>query len=394
MKKKGNPQGKKKVQPGTNWQILLFIMVAVISRFLLAAYGHNYDFESYKIVAEILRHGGNVYAETSRYNYGPVWFLVIGLLDQLSFLFSDPQAAFRFLITSLLTMSDLILAFLLIRHWGLKAGILLLINPLSVIVTGYFSQFDNLAIMLALFGCIIYSEDFSDKFSRNKFLGLILIGISLMTKHLFFLFPLWLAVKEKNHKQKLLALLLPGLLFVISFIPFWAGGERGIIENVVGYNSMKNAPLLNFFAYGLDNNFAIGRFLWVLLLITGAFVFRKAHLKESLMYYLLLLLIFSPSVIHHYLAIVVVPIAVFPNWIFSVYTVVASYILLLDNLGLNIRFLLESAPDIFLFRVHGKFIFNIPIAILFAGLIWTFYQRQTTIQAKHFIKWLKRWTST
>ena len=44
---------------------------------LLRTFPGNYDTESYGIVAGIARRGGDVYRETLRYNYSPLWAGVV-----------------------------------------------------------------------------------------------------------------------------------------------------------------------------------------------------------------------------------------------------------------------------------------------------------------------------
>lgn len=48
-------------------------LLGLMLRMLLAAQPfYNFDVESYSLVAGIVREGGNVYAETIRYNYSPL----------------------------------------------------------------------------------------------------------------------------------------------------------------------------------------------------------------------------------------------------------------------------------------------------------------------------------
>src|SRR5262249_27391892 len=78
---------------------------------LYLAYTHagNYDQQSYEIVAGIARRGGNVYAETSRYNYSPVWFHVLLFLKNISLI---TGLAFPFVIRAFLTLVDLLCAWI------------------------------------------------------------------------------------------------------------------------------------------------------------------------------------------------------------------------------------------------------------------------------------------
>src|SRR5262245_54515821 len=78
---------------------------------LYLAYTHagNYDQQSYEIVAAIARRGGNVYAETSRYNYSPVWLYVLLLLKNISLI---SGLAFPFVIRAFLTLVDVLCAWI------------------------------------------------------------------------------------------------------------------------------------------------------------------------------------------------------------------------------------------------------------------------------------------
>lgn len=63
---------------------IVICALGIMARFFVMQLGHNYDFESYMIVGDIVSKGGNVYAETYRYNYGFVFFFIQGLGYKLS----------------------------------------------------------------------------------------------------------------------------------------------------------------------------------------------------------------------------------------------------------------------------------------------------------------------
>src|SRR5688500_16623149 len=98
----------------------LIIVLAVLTagtalRFWLSTFGHNFDYDSFLIARDILREGGNVYAETTRYNYAPGWFLIIRALDLLS---GGSEPLFRGLMVALLTLADMGIAALIGRRYG------------------------------------------------------------------------------------------------------------------------------------------------------------------------------------------------------------------------------------------------------------------------------------
>src|SRR5438067_1863227 len=82
-------------------------VAGVAARLMLPRLGFNFDAVSYRIVGDIVTSGGNVYAETQRYNYGPVWFLILGALHWVASFTADPVGLFRSGIVAVLTVADL-----------------------------------------------------------------------------------------------------------------------------------------------------------------------------------------------------------------------------------------------------------------------------------------------
>lgn len=110
----------------------------------------NYDQQSYAIVVDILDRGGNVYAETARYNYSPVWMYVLYALSHTASFFGVP---FAFAPRAFLAAVDLLVALAVARiatatgQNGTKAFLVYYLNPISVLLTGLHGQFDNLAAL-------------------------------------------------------------------------------------------------------------------------------------------------------------------------------------------------------------------------------------------------------
>ncbi|MBQ6111682.1 MAG: hypothetical protein IJL01_04735, partial [Synergistaceae bacterium] len=65
------------------------VLAGITLRFVLMTLGHNFDFESYCIVGKLAAHGKNIYANTGRYNYGPVWFTLLGILWNIASYFQQ-----------------------------------------------------------------------------------------------------------------------------------------------------------------------------------------------------------------------------------------------------------------------------------------------------------------
>ncbi|MGH8022334.1 MAG: hypothetical protein ACRED1_02045, partial [Limisphaerales bacterium] len=59
------------------------LAAGIAARMFVASLGHDYDFESWQLIAGLMDHGQNVYAQTQRYNFAPAWFLILHGLDLL-----------------------------------------------------------------------------------------------------------------------------------------------------------------------------------------------------------------------------------------------------------------------------------------------------------------------
>src|SRR5262245_60802205 len=55
------------------WLVAIWLAILAIRILFLVQFRGNFDVESYDQVVEILRRGGRLYEDTSRYNYSPVW---------------------------------------------------------------------------------------------------------------------------------------------------------------------------------------------------------------------------------------------------------------------------------------------------------------------------------
>lgn len=341
--------------------MLLILSLGILARIGVSLHGHNYDVESYWLVGQIVDNGGNVYAETHRYNYGPVWFGVLGGLYKVTAGFPDHFAAYRISIALFLTVVDIGIALLLWKKFGKKVAALFFLNPISIIITGYHSQFDNLAILLGFAGVLMLAKSETDH--KRTWSGWALLGLSLMTKHILFALPIWLAIKQKVLWKKIAVMVVPFGLFAVSFVPFWQHGREGIINNVLLYRSMNNAPFWTTIAPGiLQNNLPVF-LLFIGSLVAAGFAVRKVGIIKTFLIYLACLVLFSSSIANQYLAILVPFIAVYFNLWLALLTVVATlYLLIEPGAGMGITQLAF---------IPLKFVsLNIQIALLSLGILW------------------------
>lgn len=128
--------------------------VALRLAFVLAFPG-NYDTESYREVLGILDRGGEVYLETARYNYSPLWWNGLRAARGIGGALGLPlQAGVGLLLTAVDLATALVLYRLASRQGGRSRGeaaaLLFLWNPVSVFATGWHGQFDNVGVLCLL----------------------------------------------------------------------------------------------------------------------------------------------------------------------------------------------------------------------------------------------------
>ena len=334
---------KTKQNSQQRWLFFLILIAGLVARLELATLGHNYDMASYRIVVGILDHGGNVYAGTERYNYGPVWFQILHALD---FLARHNETAFRYLLAGLLSLVDAGICILLWRRFGYLAACLFFLNPVSIIITGFHNQFDNLALLLGFWSVLLVGDDFEKPVGRRKFAGLAVLGLSLMTKHLLFAFPFWLAVKQKGLFQKCVVLLVPVAIFLLGFAPYWPGGRAGIIQHVFSYKSSATEYFYNYFVPTAVQFVFSAQAVWLLVLGVFAFINRRKPALESLLLYTCVLVATAPATTNQYFAIPSAFTSVFVNFFTVAYTIVATFHVAVDVNGPHLlKSLLDRADD-------------------------------------------------
>ncbi|HTY86363.1 MAG TPA: hypothetical protein VMB80_02775 [Candidatus Acidoferrum sp.] len=309
------------------------LVTGLVARLLAATCGQDYDMDSWQLVAGIADRGENVYASTDRYNFAPGWFHI---LHGLSVLSGHNPIVFRYLVAGFLSLADAGIFFFLWRRFGRLAACWFFLNPISIIVSGYQCNFDNVAVLLGLLAAGLMRDNLDQPLNRRKFLGLFLLGLSLVIKHVFFAFPFWLAVKQKGMLPKLVVILVPVALFALSFVPYWPAGSQGIVQNVFHYRSFTNEFFYRMFLPQFVQFMFGSQAVWFFLLVLFAFMYRQKNTVESLLLYTCVLVAASPANINEYLAIPGAFVATHLNPFSILYTAVGTLHLLVDVNGFHL----------------------------------------------------------
>ena len=224
--------------------LLVFLLVLVLRLSIAAQFRGNYDSESFRIVADIVLSGQNVYAATTRYNYSPLW---AGALAALWAMARPSFSVFVLLIGLLQTAADVASALLVVRiarrlgrpgDEARRAGLLFFSNPISVLASGAHGQFDGLAILLLL-GAILVALD--DGLERRSGRVVALLSASLLVKHITAFHPLLFSRRARRPGLSDAAVATPYLLLGLSFVPF-LGAWRSIWANVGMYGTRGAKP--------------------------------------------------------------------------------------------------------------------------------------------------------
>jgi hypothetical protein len=350
-----------------NWRAALLVLAAGgVLRVLARSAGHGSDVNSWVHVAGIMAEDGVVYAETKWYNYGPIWFHILDTLRQLTEWMPWPWTAFRLSITSLLILADATIYCLLVRFMNPRVAILFFLNPLSIVVTGYLGQFDNLALLIGLVAVLLYPEERDAPLGRRKVAALSVLGLSLMTKHVLFVLPLWLALKEKTLWRATVVLGAPVAIFLAGFAPYWSVGKEGIIEHVFLYRSSGESPFWDLLGAPLAA-VAPKFILFVATLAALGLVVRKRSPLESFFLYCGAMYLFTPSVYAHYLAIPVLFLAVHMNPPLALFTFFAGWASVFGFL------LPEPLNELRPQRVYRE---PIETVLFLAGFVWALRSRR------------------
>jgi hypothetical protein len=304
----------------------LFAIAAFVSiglKLTLASRWNDYDLLSYGTVASLVLHGKSVYANTAYYNYAPLWSFVLAGLRQISTLFPAMRGqAFHFTVAAFLAVVDVALAALLTTKYRYSAGIFFLCCPVTVILTGAYSQFDNFALLAGLAAWLLVREGATRWQRLLPSAGV--LGVSLIIKHVFFLFPLWLLFWSRlGSLQKRLAYVVIAYgLFGLSFLP-WAVdplSRAGIIEHVFRYRSRFYYSLLHLFAASghfwivSSKETSVLSLIWIVALMAAGIKVGQGR-NELFPMYLLAMFACSPAVNDYYFALPILACAIFyPSW--------------------------------------------------------------------------------
>ncbi len=261
--------------------------------------------ESWWLVSEGLLSGQSVYSATFRYNYGPVWaYIVTGLRWISSETGADTITRLHLFLAAFLGIVDCALAYYVWKRSSLLLGALFLFNPVSILISGYHVQFDNLAILI---GLVAWDRFLKGATTKDTLKAGLLFGASLATKHIFSIFLPWIlfATAIRQRKDRFVFCSTSMKVFILSFAPFIIEPESaaGIKNHVLNYISTEGHTVVH--ALNVYSDSLPDRSLFVVLLAAlGIFVAQRVNAGRELpLLYLCALTALSSGMARNYLAI-------------------------------------------------------------------------------------------
>ena len=325
-------------------QVFLALLIPAIVLRLSAVYlGNNYDMYEWAKFVRCLADGKDLYADTD-WIYPPLWGYVLLGLNCIS----GNQAGadlthFHLYVSAILTIADVGIATLLHRRFGVVPAMIYLFSPVSILISGYHGQFDNIAILLAFLSWRILVRRSSLKTQQLLLAGL-LLGLSLATKHIFFLFPILLlfTANWRRWRDRFIVSGLSLSIFGLSFMPwmFRPAARSGVLAHVfqahLNWGNSLMSILIQLF---LPSN-AVNALMWwspafagaqsvFFLGLAGIGATAILHKKDLFVYYLLGMLICTSFMALQYLVIPLIVCCIYRRAIsLWLYMIVATGVLL------------------------------------------------------------------
>jgi hypothetical protein len=308
--------------------VALVILAGTAIRLILAMaiYG-NYDMQSYEIVIDIARKGGNVYAETHRYNYSPVWFMVLLALKRIQLVL--PGVPFHFVVRSflcgidLLTLGVLLLIANIRKLPAVKTAIFFYLSPVSFLATGYHGQFENFAMLMVLIGIFMYLQFTSRPVLKVTLLWLFATAGMIVKHNTFYELIICLHSSIKRYWMKLPLFVVSVIVFLVLLLPYWKTGSEGIINNVFQYGS-------GFAGYGVTSLFPQLqlRYLFIAAMFIFPLFLKGKDIIAQCLLGTLFFLTFTTCISIQYFVLPVAIGVLRPSKSFLLYTLLASFFFL------------------------------------------------------------------
>ena len=365
------------------------IAVGTLARFLITLRGHNLDYLNWLSNAGVMRDGGNLYSGDDPYGYGPIWMFVLKFADLVQNIFPDNRQVFRLVIILILTTFDIAIAVFIARKFSLLAGLLFFVNPISVIITGYHNQFDNLAILVGIAAIIVIGAAESENRERSLWFGLAIIGLSLAVKQILLFYPIWLFFRPGTFRQRVSRVIVPYVVYGACFIPWATSVERIkiIFEEIFLQRRGRSGILLNLagadYTGSIDgaNYSDIARLIifvaWIIGVLAFGWLMRNRSFIHSIVVYLVVMLAFAPAYSQQQLILPLLAVFVYETIELKIFYLVTLIFMIQNSDELGIEFFFPHV-----FRLNGTIYAWLQVLLLIFSLRIIFTDHPSNLKSE------------
>ena len=364
------------------------IALGTVARVLIALRGSNADFKAWFENTKVLRNGGNLYSGNEAYGYGPVWMFILRFADLAQNIFSENRQVFRLVIILVLTTFDLMIAIFIAKKFSIAGGLMFFVNPISVIITGYHNQFDNLAVLVGIGAILVISEAEFGNQQKTLWFGLVLIGLSLAVKQVLLFYPIWLFFRAGTLRHRLTRATVPYVIYLACFTP-WATsvesvkiifeevflerrGRSGIIlsllvENYSDYDT-PYSPVVSLIAFSL----------WIISVFAFGWIMRNRSITHSLVVYLVVMLAFAPAYSQQQLILPLLAVFIYATTELKIFYVVTLIFMVQNSDELGIEFFFP-----YVFRLNGTIYAWLQVLLIVFSLRMVYKDHRSNLKSKN-----------
>lgn len=213
------------------------LLVRLVPAFLLPV-GAGHDIQSYRLVADALLAGEDVYtsAAVGRHPYFPLFMYVIGASLYLSLHTFIPFVTWVKLVPIVCDVVITGVIFISAQKMGKSKdfsaflALLFALNPISVLVSAYHGQFDSIPILLLLLAWYFWH------FKRDVTVSSVFLGFAVLVKTwpivflpiIFFRLPIW---KDK-FKYVMIVFAIP-ILFTMAYVLWFSSDPEPMLRRAL-----------------------------------------------------------------------------------------------------------------------------------------------------------------
>ncbi len=260
--------------------------------------------------------GRNPYSESYILDFAPGWAWVSSVPVTVAGKLGMGTIGASVLVKLVITFGDVVLLLLVMRMCRLigrsplyPVGLLAL-NPVSILITGYQGQFDNVTLIPIAVWIILllrWRRGGAGVDSTPKaLLSGVMVGLSMVFKHSSGPILLFTVRSFRDWRRWTLSLLLAMLLLAVSFLPYLEGaGAAEIYGDVFGQQRRVVGPLVDAITAMLGTaqpGPLLLRLIWAAMILLSALLAARRRLgilQAAALYYVSTVL-FVPSMARHY----------------------------------------------------------------------------------------------